>query len=131
MRASREGHEDVVAFLLSADADTDFSAKVRHSLVNGTLHPLITVLSNLEQDDSTALHFACFGGHGHIVSKLLKHNAAKDAVTKDGLTPLMIASEYGHSAVLSALIKAGADIHRTDRVRVWYNVGVVVYLSWL
>jgi ankyrin repeat protein len=39
MRASREGHEDVVAFLLSADADTDFSAKVRHSLVNGTLHP--------------------------------------------------------------------------------------------
>jgi hypothetical protein len=40
---------------------------------------------------------------------LLKHGAAVDAANNDGTTPLFIAAVNGHTAIVRALLLAGAD----------------------
>ena len=40
---------------------------------------------------------------------------------QDGVSPLYIASGYGHSDVVDILLKAGADVHQAT-TKVWYTV---------
>jgi len=47
-------------------------------------------------------------GHAEIVELLLKNNASVNAVTKDGLTPLHLASLVGSVESVSLLLQNGA-----------------------
>jgi hypothetical protein len=49
-----------------------------------------------------------------IIKVLIDAGAAVDAAAEDGCTPLIIASEVGAVASVSALLERGADITRAD-----------------
>jgi ankyrin repeat protein len=65
---------------------------------------------------STALHKACEEGFAEIVELLLKSNTGTDpnAPDEDGLTPLHIATERGHAAIVQILVRHGADPNKQD-----------------
>src|SRR5215212_8570733 len=61
-------------------------------------------------DGMTALHWAAREGDGETVQMLIFAGANVRAKTRlGGYTPLLLASELGHAAVIEALVKAGAD----------------------
>jgi ankyrin repeat protein len=63
----------------------------------------------------SALHWAAMNGDGELVDMLLHAGSSVVARTRlGGYTPLALAAEAGHGAVVSALIKAGADVKATD-----------------
>jgi hypothetical protein len=59
----------------------------------------------------TALHFASFWGHAHVVKYLL-HDCGVNINLQDnqGDTPLHDAARFAHDGVVSALLAAGADL---------------------
>lgn len=63
----------------------------------------------------TALHHTCFTGHAEIVKLLLEHGAFVDAVTSNGVTPLMRAIQSCKIDCVEQLIKAGANIEATNK----------------
>lgn len=89
IRASFEGHADVVRLLLAA------GAKVDAAVNNG----------------ATALFVASQNGHAGVVKLLLAAKANVDAARRsDGSTSLLAASGEGHADVVKLLLAAGADI---------------------
>ena len=57
---------------------------------------------------------ACFKGHAGVAALLLDRNADVDLASKDGDTPLVMASYNGHADVVKALIGAKADLNKED-----------------
>lgn len=86
--ASLGGHTPLAQLLLNKRADANL---VAHSFNNS---PLI---------------IATLPGHTETVSLLLKNKADVHATNKLGNTALMIASQFGNSAIATELILAGAD----------------------
>lgn len=60
------------------------------------------------------IHWACVEGHIVIVDLLLQHGVPIDSTDKKNCTPLIIAAQYGKSAVASYLIGKGANTHAVD-----------------
>ena len=88
--AAYAGHERVVNLLLSWRAD----ARLRGP------------------GDSTALFWASSRGHANIVRNLLTNTTARDDINSPnlkGLTPLMVASQHGHTETVRILLSSGAD----------------------
>jgi ankyrin repeat protein len=68
-----------------------------------------------DNDGSTPLHYACFGGDATIIRELLAKGADKEAVVVDGRTPLIFACKHGHLAAATLLIvEHGAAINHLD-----------------
>ena len=82
--ACQEGHSDIVAKLLAADASVD----------------------QADDDGFTPLWVACQERHDEVISKLLAANADVNQATDDGATPLYIASQNGHAEVVAKLLAA-------------------------
>lgn len=62
----------------------------------------------------TALHFASSEGRDDIVEVLLrKYEAPPNAMSADGMSPLMIACMRGHKKVVERLLLAGSDANLT------------------
>ncbi|KAH8774528.1 ankyrin repeat protein, partial [Diaporthe sp. PMI_573] len=62
----------------------------------------------------TPLHDAAKSGKlDEVCSLILHHQADIQATTSSGETPLHVAAENGHTAVVEALLKNGADIQST------------------
>src|SRR5262249_37935953 len=57
----------------------------------------------------TALHWAVYRDDLAIVELLIHAGAKADAKTREGITPLAMASLYGNVALIDKLIQAGAD----------------------
>jgi len=58
----------------------------------------------------TAAHKAAFFGHANVIDYLATLDAINiNAIDSDGDTPLHDAARFGHTAVVEALLKAGAD----------------------
>ena len=71
---------------------------------------------NLAQGDGmSALHWAAVNGDLALADVLLQGGAIVTSRTRlGGYTPLALAAEAGHGAVVAALIKAGADVNAAD-----------------
>lgn len=61
------------------------------------------------KEGNTALHLAAKGGRCQILALLLKHKASHQVANNEGMTALMLATEWGHEACVKALISSGAD----------------------
>lgn len=87
MIASQNGHEDTVAALLERGAN----ARVGRST------------------NWTALHSAALRDHVGIVGQLIRAGAPLNAA-ENGFTPITIAAQEGHDAVITVLLDGGAAI---------------------
>jgi ankyrin repeat protein len=66
-------------------------------------------------DGMTALHWAAMNGDAEMTDLLLHAGASLVSRTRLGrYSPLALAAEAGHGAVVTALIKAGADVNVID-----------------
>eukprot|EP01105_Mastigella_eilhardi_P016870 TRINITY_DN3864_c0_g1_i1.p1 TRINITY_DN3864_c0_g1~~TRINITY_DN3864_c0_g1_i1.p1 ORF type:complete len:1337 (+),score=349.06 TRINITY_DN3864_c0_g1_i1:53-4063(+) len=97
MLASFAGHTQVVQALLALSPPVDLA---RHS-----------------QTGSTALHYACMGGHAPIVHALVNAKAKVDDVDQQRRTPMHCAAHNGHPHLVGMLLGAGADVNTRDRFR--------------
>jgi ankyrin repeat protein len=61
-----------------------------------------------DQASKTALFYASYEGHGHVVTFLLAYGASINVIDQYGWTALMIAAFSGHGEVVQTLLKAGA-----------------------
>ena len=48
-------------------------------------------------------------GNSEVINEFLKHDFPVDVRNKDGYTPLMMATYYGHQTIVTTLLKHGAD----------------------
>ena len=99
MLAAAYGHAAVARTLIDAGADVSAKATGEFSKVEGF----------------TALHYAATNGNEDVVAVLLGRGAAIDSVSEANsrvvaATPLMLAANKGHAAVVRTLIDAGADV---------------------
>eukprot|EP00729_Bicosta_minor_P016284 gene16284-17436_t len=58
----------------------------------------------------TALYYAAQECQAAVVQELIDRGASVDEATKDGATPLFIASEFGCLMAVDALLEAGASL---------------------
>lgn len=66
-------------------------------------------------DGMTALHWAAMNGDAEMTDVLLHGGASLVSRTRLGrYSPLALAAEAGHGAVVTALVKAGADVNAAD-----------------
>ena len=92
-RAAGNGHEAVVAFLLSHGAD----------------------INQAEGEGSYPIHWAVAQGHEAVVALLLSNGAdVNQATKKNGASPLHIAAYFGKEEVVAVLLSMGADVNRTN-----------------
>ncbi len=91
--ASYNGHGNATATLLAAGADVDASDKAR---------------------GNTALMGVAFKGFLEIAQQLIAAGADIDHRNDAGQTALMMASLFGHGAIVAALLGAGADCDLID-----------------
>jgi ankyrin repeat protein len=65
-----------------------------------------------DEEGNTALGFASYQGNANMVSSLLDdYHADVNTHTEEGVTPLMFASNLGHTEVVKILLAHGANIN--------------------
>jgi len=90
--AARTGRVEVVKFLASRGADL--------KAVNGSF---------------SLLHEAVFSGRTEAVDYLLDQGLAVDARFEEGMTPLVLAVDFGNIPAALTLVRRGADINAADK----------------
>ena len=127
--ASRLGHDQTVASLLTAGAEPDsrelegqtaFTTASEH----GHLTCVITLLADRRtsingrgRNGRSALSFACGNGYGDITKELLSREACiVDGMDDSGSTPFIWAVGGGHCTIVSTLARhADVDINHRDK----------------
>lgn len=98
------------------------------------------ILKSIEQDDVKAIEAVLSGGvdpnkplpstgfsmlyvaatmpgdHAEVVQVLLNGGARPNGLTHEGLSPLYVAAQQGNSKCVRALIRAGADVNRRNKL---------------
>jgi ankyrin repeat protein len=129
--AAQEGHEDIVAFLLSQGARADtrgggyWRMPIMVAAAGGHLNVVKVLLQRmgkevLEEGDKwrrTVLHHASLGGHEETVAFLLSQGASLNIKDGPGHTPLMNAAGEGHVGVVKMLMQHmdGQGMEERDR----------------
>lgn len=90
MEAAREGHSDIVAWLLKRGAE-------------------INLKSHKNSLELTALHLAAIGNCQKCAAMLISSGAHIDAVDTDGTSPLLWGLSQGHNDMAQYLIQSGAS----------------------
>jgi ankyrin repeat protein len=120
------GHLNVVQYILSTTDVTTTrqnqgltplivaSRNGRLSIVQYLLSTTTDYIDTGEMFGATALHYACVGGHLHVLQHLIDAGANVHATSKCGSTGLHIASERGHMALVVHLhTEARCNVHAT------------------
>jgi ankyrin repeat protein len=128
--AAEEGHDQVVALLLSRGAKINalqysdglgtplyLAVKNGHVQVARQLLPAgaKATLHLVDRDGFNLLHFASCRGHTEAVQLLLDWKMDENARTNDGCTPIMFAAHHGHVEAVKTLIAAKAKLDFADR----------------
>ena len=114
--AAYSGNRDLVNMLLDkAEPTTDEIEKAVVASCYGGHPTLITFLSNklphITNDQRELLDSCVKGDLGAVVTKILD---SPDTPLVLGLTPLMVASSFGHVDIVDALIQTGADANKQE-----------------
>jgi serine/threonine-protein phosphatase 6 regulatory ankyrin repeat subunit B len=123
------GHEEIVAFLLSQQAQVDitdedgmnpFMAAASSGHV-GVMKMLLQHMGGQRLDEAdekgwTALFYAYIGGHEEMVAFLISQGAQADITDQEGMTSLMAAAAGGHGGVVKMLLQlfGGKGLEKTD-----------------
>jgi len=114
--ASKNGHLEVVKFLVEKGANVHTNIDYPHCLAseNGHLEVvkfLVEKGADIHANDDYALQLASGNGHLEVV-KFLVEKGANIHVNNDDV--LRLASEYGRLEVVKFLVEKGADIHANN-----------------
>ncbi|XP_065659371.1 ankyrin repeat, PH and SEC7 domain containing protein secG isoform X1 [Hydra vulgaris] len=90
--ASKDGHSNVVEFLLKNNADPNIQYRGKQN----------------------ALLFAAGNGHSECIQHLLQHKVNLDQANSQNVTPLMRAVQQGHNECVTLLAANGADLNLQD-----------------
>jgi hypothetical protein len=93
----RSGNAPLVTWALWTGADPNYRRRV----------PSLVVGSRLEEP---ILCVAAKQGNVDIVRLLLKHQAATEDYSYEGLTPIGVAARYGHREIVRVLCEQGVDV---------------------
>ena len=91
MVAAKEGNSEILWALLESGADVNL----------------------LNNDENSALWFACFNGNPGVIKMLIEYGAKLDSQNVNGATCLIYAASAGKFEVVKTLIDAGAEIKAT------------------
>ena len=69
-------------------------------------------------------------GNSEVINEFLKYGFPVDVRNKDGYTPLMMASYYGHQDIVTSLLKKGADRCLRDNKGNTALMGAIFKLEW-
>ena len=69
-------------------------------------------------------------GNSEVINEFLKHGFPVDVRNKDGYTPLMMASYYGHQDIVTSLLNKGADRCLRDNKGNTALMGAIFKLEW-
>ena len=72
------------------------------------------LLNSRDQQNKTALHFACQNGHIEVVKLLVEKGANVNITDYDFKSPLLWAASEGYREILDILLKNNADKYATD-----------------
>ena len=117
MKASSQGHLDILKALIAAGADKDKDNDYGETpLTRAAMHGHVecakallavkTDVNKADNDGLTPLICASFIGHVEIVKLLLAAGAKKDKITTSGDTALTLATERGHHEIVQLLQQA-------------------------
>ena len=118
MMASLEGLPQVVNTLLARGADPNLrSKKGETALIIASGCFIVRTRGDLvlERGFAPDMNDRQLSAPRVMVEALLRRGAGVNAATSDGRTPLMTAAMHGWTDVMQVLIKAGANIHASDR----------------
>ena len=121
-KAAQANAKDEVVVLLKAGADIEATAAggataLHHAAGLGhcdAAEALLTAGASVHAkaaggNDVSPLHAAAAGGHADAAAVLVRYGASLEALDRNGHTPLELATQLGHSAVVRVLQKAEAD----------------------
>jgi ankyrin repeat protein len=126
IKASLDGHTEVVAMLLNYGADVnaktdgDYTALMKAVLYGHT--EIVRILLDKGSDvntktiyGSTILGLAWLNTNTEIMAMLLEKGADVNASERNDTTVLMKASKRGQTEIVSMLLKNGADVNAKDQ----------------
>ncbi|XP_024971014.1 ankyrin-1 [Cynara cardunculus var. scolymus] len=121
IHAARQGHTSTAKYLIEHGANPALSSELgatalHHAAGIGNIELMEFLISigvdvDSQSDSGTPLVWAAGHGQQDALKVLLKHHAAPNIETDDGITPLLSAVAAGSLPCLELLIQAGAKIN--------------------
>lgn len=117
--AIKNGHVDIVKFLLERGANTGVAINVASTVGSVEMVQILlnhgASVGDIDYESKTPLHCACEWGHIDVVKELLANGAKVNEKDMSGRTPLHHASRNGKMEVVAVLVSKGAKINSKDR----------------